>query len=349
MKILYGVPGEGMGHATRSKVIISHLLQNHELKVVSSSRAFEFLNKSFPGLVVEIEGFHIAYNKGEVSKFKTFTETLLSGPQNLIENFQKYQEIIKTFTPDLVISDFESFSYFFAKFHKIPIINIDNMQVIDRCELEIEIPSDEIINHQIAKNIIKLKVPNCNKYFITTFFQPPIIKENTEFIPPILRNEIINAKPTIKNHILVYQTSTSQDDLIGILKSLPDETFLVYGFNQDKIEGNVILKKFSEIGFIDDLASAKAVISNGGFSLISEAVFLKKPVCSFPIKNQFEQFVNAAYIDYLGYGKHLTTPTADGIKAFLYDLKYYTKRISTYSQNANEDTYNAINKAITEI
>ncbi len=119
MKILYGVPGEGMGHATRSKVIISHLLQNHELKVVSSSRAFEFLNKSFPGLVVEIEGFHIAYNKGEVSKFKTFTETLLSGPQNLIENFQKYQEIIKTFTPDLVIPDFESFSYFFAKFHKI--------------------------------------------------------------------------------------------------------------------------------------------------------------------------------------------------------------------------------------
>ena len=25
MKILYGVTGEGMGHATRSKVILSHL------------------------------------------------------------------------------------------------------------------------------------------------------------------------------------------------------------------------------------------------------------------------------------------------------------------------------------
>ena len=25
MQILYGVPGEGMGHATRSKVIIEHL------------------------------------------------------------------------------------------------------------------------------------------------------------------------------------------------------------------------------------------------------------------------------------------------------------------------------------
>jgi hypothetical protein len=27
MKILYGVPGEGMGHATRSKVVIDYLFQ----------------------------------------------------------------------------------------------------------------------------------------------------------------------------------------------------------------------------------------------------------------------------------------------------------------------------------
>ena len=26
MNILYGVPGEGLGHATRSKVVIGHLL-----------------------------------------------------------------------------------------------------------------------------------------------------------------------------------------------------------------------------------------------------------------------------------------------------------------------------------
>ena len=47
MKILYGVPGEGMGHATRSKVIIAHLLQNHDVQVLSSSRAYKFLNESF--------------------------------------------------------------------------------------------------------------------------------------------------------------------------------------------------------------------------------------------------------------------------------------------------------------
>ena len=40
----------------------------------------------------------------------------------------------------------------------------------------------------------------------------------------------------------------------------------------------------------------------------------------FPLKNQFEQFMNAAYIQKLGYGRHFDDLSADAIKAFLYDL-----------------------------
>ena len=39
MKILYGVPSEGMGHATRSKVIITHLLKRHEVTTGSLTLA----------------------------------------------------------------------------------------------------------------------------------------------------------------------------------------------------------------------------------------------------------------------------------------------------------------------
>ena len=45
MKILYGVVGEGMGHATRSKVVLSALAAHHELQVVVSGRAYDYLNK----------------------------------------------------------------------------------------------------------------------------------------------------------------------------------------------------------------------------------------------------------------------------------------------------------------
>jgi len=202
------------------------------------------------------------------------------------------------------------------------------------------------MNYNVAKNIIKLKVPDCRNYLITSFFHPPIIKENTGFIPPILRDEIIQTQTSYSDHILVYQTSTSQGNLIKMLQEIPKEKFHVYGFNKEEKHGNVELKPFSEDAFINDLASAKAVISNGGFSLISEAVYMKKPVCSYPISKQFEQFVNAAYIDFLKYGKHLNVFSSEGIKAFLYDLDFYRENINKYSQDGNNETLKKLEEII---
>ncbi|MGE3668821.1 MAG: glycosyltransferase family protein, partial [Polyangiaceae bacterium] len=46
MRILYGVVGEGMGHATRSRVILEHLVRRgHQIKVVVSGRAHRFLTE----------------------------------------------------------------------------------------------------------------------------------------------------------------------------------------------------------------------------------------------------------------------------------------------------------------
>ena len=52
------------------------------------------------------------------------------------------------------------------------------------------------------------------------------------------------------------------------------ERFIVYGLRKNATHGNCQLKEFSEDGFVDDLAGAKAVVANGGLSLIGEAVFI---------------------------------------------------------------------------
>ena len=337
MKILYGVPGEGMGHAARSKVIIDHLLKTgHDVQIVSSGRAFQFLNKHFPGKVTEIKGFHFSYKNAEVSKLATLFSNLRSAGNNLIYNTAKKLQLEKNFHPQLVISDFESFSFFFALEHQLPIISIDNMQVMDRCVLDVSIPKDEKANYQLAKNIVKLKVPGCDQYFISSFFEAEIKKKNTELVPPIIREAIQKAKTKEGNHIVMYQTSSSLKEVSDILKQVPNETFFVYGMNLDKTDGNIVFKPFSEEGFINDLASSKAVIANGGFSFISEAVYLQKPVYSFPIKNQFEQWMNAAYIDKLGYGRHFTDLNADHLKAFVYDLPVFKKNLKAYQQKGND-------------
>jgi uncharacterized protein (TIGR00661 family) len=349
MKILYGLPSEGMGHATRSRVIITHLLKNHDVRIVTSDRAYSFMNERFPGRVDQIRGFHITYRDGRVSKRGTVSSILKGAPRDIAENFRKYQELHLAFRPDLVISDFESFTFVFAKLNRIPLVSIDNMQVIDRCRLDIPIAKEEKGSYRIAKNIIRAKVPGALHYLITSFFDAPCVKKNTTIVPPILRDEIIAAKPSDGRHLLVYQTSSSQKNIIGALHAVSRERFFVYGFNRNETHDNVVLKTFSEKGFIDDLASAKGVITNGGFSLISEAVYLHRPILSVPIAGQFEQYVNAACIEKCGYGRHFSDFSPDGIKSFLYDREEYSDNLSCYSQNGNHDTFHAIDHVIDQV
>lgn len=348
MNILYGVPGEGMGHATRSKVVIDHLLKEHNVQVVSSSRAFQFLSKSFPGRVHEIKGLHFAYKNAQVSTLGTFILNLKSAPSTLLHNFSKYLLIDQSFKPDVVISDFESFTYFFAKQHRLPLLSIDNMQVMDRCILDIEIPTEERSNYKLAKAIVQAKVPGCKHYYVSTFFRAALKKKNTTLVPPIVRESIQNAIVSSGEHVLVYQTSSSLSGIKSVLHQIPDLKFFVYGFNKDEQDKNVIFKTFSEQGFVDDLASAKAVISNGGFSFISEAVYLKKPIYSFPLKNQFEQFMNAAFIQKLGYGRHFETLDSDSLKAFLFDLGIFSKNLSGYRQQGNEVLFKLLTKQLSQ-
>jgi uncharacterized protein (TIGR00661 family) len=343
MNILYGVPGEGMGHATRSKVVIDFLLKEHNVQVVSSAKAYQFLNKSFPERVHEIKGLHFAYKNAAVSKKGTFLLNLKSAPKNAVFNLSSYLKLHKQFQPDLIISDFESFTYFYAKYFDIPIISIDNMQVMNRCTLDIEVPKTEKQNYRLSKTIVKAKVPGCDYYFISSFFEAEIKKKRTELVPPIIRKAILNGKVSNGKHIIMYQTSSTLNNVKEILHQLPDIKFYVYGFGKDEHDKNVTFKSFSEQGFVDDLASARAVITNGGYSLISEAIYMKKPIYAFPIKNQFEQYMNAAYIDKLRYGRHFEDLSVDSLKAFLYDLENYSKHLSHYKQNGNKVLFDRLN------
>ena len=224
MNIVYGVPGEGLGHATRSKVVIGHLLaQGHEVRVVSSSRAYQMLAAAFPGRVHEIRGFHLAYKGLAVSKARTAILTLRTAPADLRVNFAKYRELLGDFKPELIISDFESFSYLLAKTRRLPIISIDNMQIISRAKLNVAVPKAERDNYRLAKNIVRAKLPRSQHYFVTTFFNLPLSKPDTTLVPPIIRPEILAALPSKGSHVLVYQSSTTQQKLVPLHQQLPDQ------------------------------------------------------------------------------------------------------------------------------
>ncbi len=68
-------------------------------------------------------------------------------------------------------------------------------------------------------------------------------------------------------------------------------------------DGCIEYRPRSVDGFLDDLVGCAGVVTGGGFSLLSEAVYLHKPVLSVPLAGQFEQLMNARYLEREGYGK----------------------------------------------
>ena len=328
MRILYGVVGEGMGHATRSKVTIEWLLaRGHHVKVVVSNRAFEFLTKAFAHLprtdgakelegaidVVEIRGLTMKYVDNAFADTASVLHNVLRAPGMIAENVGAYYDDVVRWRPQCVISDFDSFAYLFAKVHRLPILSIDNQQILQRCEIPEAAKEEARASFNATKAFVKAKLPGCDHYIITSFFFPPLREkyvEETTLVPPILRRAIVDAKPTPvdrASHFLVYQTSKSDTTLVPTLNELADQRFLVYGLGRDETIGNCTLKPFSEDGFVADLAASKGVVSNGGLSLLNEAISLHKPVFSVPVRNQYEQILNAWYVRELKYGAYAQT------------------------------------------
>jgi uncharacterized protein (TIGR00661 family) len=346
MKILYGVVGEGMGHATRSKVTLEHLVkQGHQVKIVVSGRAYDFLRKSFSD-VTEIVGLEMKYVDGAMDRDGSVLKNVLKVPGMVIENVGAYLDDARKFGPDAIISDFESFAYMFGRAHRVPVLSIDNQQIISRCRHEPEIIEGHRVDFESTKAFIKLKLPNCEHYAITTFFYPEIkekYRANTTLVPSILRQPILDATRSEAGHVLVYQTSTSDTRLLDVLNTQSDQKFIVYGLRRDDVKGNCVIKNFSEQGFVDDLASANAVIANGGLSLIGEALYLGKPVLSVPVRHQFEQVMNGRYIAKLGYGMMSPEFEPDTLAAFLKDHRHFARRVqSSYTQDGNTELFRLV-------
>lgn len=337
MRILYGVTGEGMGHATRSSVILEHLTREHDVHIVVSGRARDYLAQRFAN-VHKIWGLTIQYEGNSVRKLGTFLENLKGALSGLPENVKAYFDLVEDFRPELVISDFESFSYLYGVNHLLPVISVDNMQVINRAKHDPALLAGHETDFELTRRIVKSKLPGCYHYLITTFFYPPLRKDRTSLVPSILRPEILAAQSEPGEHLLVYQTSTTNTELIDALQKsgLPCRVYGVRrGIKSDEVEANLTFRPFSERAFVDDLRTCRAVVAGGGYTLMSEAVYLRKPLLSLPVQGQFEQTLNALYLQRLGFGRYAEALDRRTLEAFLAEVPRCASALRSYSQDGN--------------
>jgi UDP-N-acetylglucosamine:LPS N-acetylglucosamine transferase len=114
------------------------------------------------------------------------------------------------------------------------------------------------------------------------------------------------------------------------------------------VEGNLRYRPFSEAGFIEDLRSARGVIASAGFTLMGEAVYLRRPMLAVPLAGQIEQVLNARYLEREGYGLAAEEITAARLGEFLDRLPDIEGRLAGYSQDGNRDLLGALEAKLAE-
>lgn len=337
--IFYCICGEGMGHAIRSSVIIDRIKDKYDVYIFSSDRAYKYLNEKFDN-VYKIGGFNTVYINNKVSNTKTLINALKRNPLNIKEGYEELYKKARKLSPDVIVTDFEIYATMVSKLLSIPLISLDNIHMIT--QTAIDYPPKHQGEMLKAKGVIKSYVIKPKIHILTSFFYPKIKpKKRAVLYPPVIREDILKLKPTIENHIIVYQTSKESVKLVEQLKSL-NEKFIVYGFNKDEVDENLTYKLFNENEFYNDLASAKAVICNGGFTFISEAISLKKPIYSVPAIGNFEQTLNGFYVQKLGYGEYHEEMSPKKVEKFLKRLPKYQEKLAKVKKTNNDGIVNEL-------
>jgi UDP-N-acetylglucosamine:LPS N-acetylglucosamine transferase len=108
-----------------------------------------------------------------------------------------------------------------------------------------------------------------------------------------------------------------------------DQQFLVYGYNTAAVDGNLTYRVFSD-RMPEELSACKAVMGTAGMSLMSEAVWLKKPFFGIPLKNEFEQMWNAVLIRQSNFGDFSEEPTKAAVDHFFQRMNEYRRSLEDY-------------------
>jgi uncharacterized protein (TIGR00661 family) len=327
--ILYGVNGEGAGHSTRAKEVLSHLVaQGHNVHVASFDRGLQNLKSDFD--VTEIYGFRFAYLNNRVRYKRTIAKNLITAPQ-AARSLSHLKDLVDEWRINLVITDFEPLTCHVGHKKDLPVISIDNQHCLTNSD--VSYPKQYRRDAAAAKLVTRLMTPHANAYLVISFFTASVRKRNTFLFPPLLRNEILQATPTQGEHVLVYVTSPAPA-LAKLLSSVRC-SFIAYGFGREGKEGNIVYKKPSLDGFFADLTAARAIVANSGFSLVSEALHLGKPYLAVPVSHQFEQIFNAYWLEKSGFGAYWEELNKERVEAFLYNLPHYREALAQYPRQGN--------------
>lgn len=351
-RLIYGLSGEGRGHTSRAVAVASQLRKRgHKVRFCCGGVAQTVLERRGED-VIPVPSLEYVLEGNQLQPWRT-AWNIVPELARVRTTISRLCEVFATYDPALVIADFEIFSTRAAECLGIPVLSLNNQQIIT--ESEYKIPSGEWLGASVARLATHLIAPwRPTHIIITSFYHLPLKNpDHATLVPPIIRSDVRNLESVKGDHVLVYYNhGEGAGTVLQSLKAVRQEA-MIYGFPDDLVpERDPHLKNRppSREGFLEDLAASRAVISTAGFTLMSEALYLGKPVLAVPNQGLFEQTLNACYLDRLGLGEQVNQENldADFIREFLSRAERYRSQGSAQVDCGTEAAVDRIEEVLRE-
>jgi len=352
-QIVYALSGQGRGHTSRAMAITAALREHgHAVTFCGGGMAQRILEEEdetvipVPALRQVMESNRIQYGKTICCNGKI----LLQMPAVL----DRLTDTFEALQPDLLITDFEAFSARAAERMGLPVLSFNHQQVVT--EMEYDLPMNYWPAAKLTAAAIRWIAPRRPEHvLLTSFFFAPLKRpERTTLVPPIIRPAVQNRTSSDGEHVLVYYNHPDGvDHVIEALRPV-GAPFIIYCNDPARAvcdDEHITVKAPCLNGFLDDLASACGVVCTAGFTLISEALYLGKPLLVVPNQGIFEQTINALFLQRQGLGQAvLDRPLAsEDVKDFLKARNTYRDLLSDYERCGNHQAVDCIEDTLARV
>ncbi|MDC7219109.1 MAG: glycosyltransferase family protein [Spirochaetales bacterium] len=274
-RLAFSCAGEGFGHIARIVALSEQLKDRFDLIFFVPETVQNFLFTHLGDVtVVTIPSFQFVLKDHGVDYFETSKVNI-----NHVLRFRnitsRIQDQLRELQVDALVCDFEPFVSRAAAGIGLPFLNLNHPGIVLKT-------FSLSFNGLISRAVARFMTPRAQETLFCSFF-------NGE-VGPIIRKEIREKTTAREDFYLVYTKKDSREKMMNYLAEFPEHNFDVY----PRQTGD----------FADSLSRCKGVIAPAGHQLLSEALYLGKPVLAFPQKNQYEQKINARMLEKSGYGIH---------------------------------------------
>ena len=335
MKTLYyGVAGEGRGHAARALGLIEHLHERHRVVVYSYGQALSLLKAACAALDVEVRplpALEFSYNSRRTLSYTGTFFKNVGHLKDLSDIFSRVQREMERTPPDLIISDFEPVLPRVGRRLNVPFLSLDHQHFLLACDVN-EFPSGLRQHALWMRTFIRLFCPEGPAETVISSFFRYRTRPRYAFAKQVgvmMRKHILEARPEDRGHLIAYVRRPDTVDLVPQLHAL-DHPVRVYGLGKQPRFGNVEFREIHPTRFLEDLATASALVTTAGNQLVGEALYLEKPVFAVPEPNNREQYINAHFVRAMGVGEASSAGalTRDRLASFMEKLPFYRARIN---------------------